>query len=394
MKRVLLFGTYDLGAGYPRTRGLLAALAAAGVELVECQRDALPARGQRARTVRNPLLWPLALLKLASARASLRWRLRAAIRAARPDCVLVAYPGHLAVGWARSVFDGPIVLDLFLSAFDTVVGDRGLLRPASLAARGLRWLDTRACGDADRVLLDTWEHADFVAQLTGLRRDRFGHVPICDPDAPSVPAPLPPLRDWIDLLFIGSGVPLHGLPVLLDAVGRARGVRLTLVGGSAAERAAAVTLPPERLRLLPAWVDPRSLPALLAECHLAAGIFSDRAKAQRVVPFKLVHGLAAGRPVVSADTPAVRRLLLPGRDVLTVPPGDVVELTAALRLLTAEPERLTALAAQARPAYDRVFSVTACSAALLDELAAATGSNWVRAASNEDAPPTRVSTRA
>jgi glycosyltransferase involved in cell wall biosynthesis len=394
VKRVLVFGTYDLGAGYPRTRSLLQALAAAGVELVECRADAVPPRGARARTVRNPLLWPMALLRLAAARTRLRRELRAQVRAARPDCVLVAYPGHLAVDWARGVFDGPVVLDLFLSVFDTVVGDRGLLPAGGWPARALRWLDRRACRGADRVLLDTPEHAAFVAELTGLASERFGHVPVSDPDAPAAPARLPELRGLLEVLFVGSGVPLHGLPVLLDAVGRSRGVRLTLVGGSPAERAAAAALPQDRLRLLPAWVDPRSLHALLADCHVAAGIFSTQDKARRVVPFKVVHGLAAGRPVVTAGTPAVQRVLLSGRDVLTVRPGDVVDLCATFRQLSAEPERLVELAARSRPAYDRAFSVTACAERLMAELELLTGSSWPRPAATDAGSPLRVSTRA
>ena len=47
-----------------------------------------------------------------------------------------------------------MVLDLFLSAYDTAVVDRALVATDSMAARWLRSVDTRACQSADLVLLD------------------------------------------------------------------------------------------------------------------------------------------------------------------------------------------------------------------------------------------------
>ena len=60
-----------------------------------------------------------------------------------------------------------------------------------------------------------------VAELTGLPGSRFDYVPVSDPDAPDRPAPYRPPQPGaaLDVLFFGTGVPLHGLDVLLDAVG-------------------------------------------------------------------------------------------------------------------------------------------------------------------------------
>ncbi|MEM7204858.1 MAG: glycosyltransferase [Planctomycetota bacterium] len=374
--RLLACGAWDQGASYPRTRAMLAALRAQGVAVAECRVE-LPLGGQsKQRVAATPLAWPGLAVAMAGRRRAFLRAVRRAVAEHRPDAVLVPYPGHLVAPWVRRAFAGPVVLDLFLSAYDTAVGDRALLRPGSLPARVLRWLDRRAVAAADLVLLDTPEHARSIAELLDRPPRDFSWVPVSDPEAPATPPVYqpPPSGGPVDLLFFGTGVPLHGLRHLLDAVALVPAVRLTLIGGTAADRAHARTvLPPRRLRLGPELVPRAELAAHLAACHLVAGVFGAGAKAQRVVPFKVVHGLAAGRPVLTAETAAICRWLQPGRDVVTCPAAEPAALRAALERLVARPDTLQALAAAARPAYDAQFSEAAVGRRLLALLEPLTG---------------------
>src|SRR5262249_33356379 len=68
-----------------------------------------------------------------------------------------------------------------------------------------------------------------------------------------------------------------------------------------------------------------------ASCSL--GIFGTTSKAARVIPNKAFQALACGTPLVTADTPAARELLVDGESALLVPPGDPAALARA-------PERL------------------------------------------------------
>lgn len=356
---VLFCGAWDEGPGYPRAVSLKQAAAAAGFTVRECR---VPGMGRdKQALVRAPWRWPGAALQLRARRRTLRQRLAAELAIERPHCVVVPYPGHQVVGDVRARTDVPVVLDLFLSAYDTVIEDRRLAAPGSLAAQWCERLDRNACANADLVLLDTPENAAYVAELTGLPAERFAWLPVHDPDAPRQAAAWRSPGDGpIDLLFFGTGVPLHGLDILLGAVASVPRVRLTLVGGAADDRSRAHALLGERLRLEPEFVDRRRLQELLDASHLVAGIFGGSGKARRVVPFKVVHALAAGRPVLTADTPAVCRWLEGSGAVFLAPPADVAGLAARLRELVREPGRLQAAAALARPAYDRRFGDEAC----------------------------------
>lgn len=353
---VLFAGAWDDGPGYPRARSLRQGLEAAGIEVRECREPGLGRTKQA--LLRAPWRLPSAWWQQRRQQQRLAARLAEAIAERRPRCIVVPYPGHAIVPALRAATDVPIVLDLFLSAYDTVVEDRALAHPGSLVAAWLQHVDTRACRAADLVLLDTPANAAYAAALTSLPAHRFGWLPVGDPDAPAVVTPPPPLRDGrVQLLFFGTGVPLHGLDVLVDAVAWVPQVELVLVGGTAQDRARAASLLGPRLRLEPEFVDRERLGALLREAQLVAGVFGRSGKAQRVVPFKVVHALAAGRPVVTADTPALSGWLEGSGAVATVPAGDPAQLAELLRRLADAPGRLAAAAAAARPAFDRHFAV-------------------------------------
>ena len=168
----------------------------------------------------------------------------------------------------------------------------------------------------------------------------------------------------VEAIRAGRGVPLHGLPTLIEAVRRSPRVRLTLVGGSAAERELARSLPEGVLDLQPEFVDRQTLQGLLDRCHLVAGIFGTSAKAGRVIPYKVVHGLASGRPVLTADTPAVRGLLEVGEEVLTCRAGDAADLARALAQAADDPSRLAQVAEKGRAAYERCFAIGAVTSRL------------------------------
>jgi glycosyltransferase involved in cell wall biosynthesis len=86
------------------------------------------------------------------------------------------------------------------------------------------------------------------------------------------------------------------------------------------------------------WVAYDQLPARLAACDVALGIFGSTSKAQMVIPTKVYQAAASGRAVVSADTPALREVFTPDEDVLVVRDGDPHALAAMLRRLRDVPE--------------------------------------------------------
>jgi glycosyltransferase involved in cell wall biosynthesis len=260
------------------------------------------------------------------------------------DVVLVGYPGHLDLTAARRVARGrPVVFNPLVSLSDTFVADRGRFRPGSLPARALTRIDRHAFGAADVVVADTDAHAEHFRTL-GARR-----VEVCLVGAEErvfTPGWTQPNR--FDCLFVGKLIPLHGLDTILAAASITPEVPFRVVGSGQLEPLLADR--PVNVEWVP-WVEYERLPGELHRAGSALGIFAVSPKAQRVIPNKVFQALACGTPVITADSPAARELLVDGDSALLVTPGDARALGDAIRRLAHDPALARHLAEQGHAAY-------------------------------------------
>jgi glycosyltransferase involved in cell wall biosynthesis len=318
--RVLYFGTYE--RRYPRNAQVISCLRRAGVEVVERHVPVWEGREQKWRAGLS------AALRLAVAQVRLLRRPRV-----EADAVIVGYPGHLDLPAARRFARGrPVVFNPLVSLVDTLVGDRARFRPGSIPARLLAAVDRRALRGADVVVADTQANADFLAELAGLPEQRFVVCFVGAEEEVFRPGWEP--EEPATAVFVGKLIPLHGLETVLGAARFAPELRFRVIGSGQLE-SLLVSRPPnvEWIR----WVEYEELPRELHRAGCALGIFGTSDKARRVIPNKAFQALACGAPLVTADTPAARELLVDGESALLVPPGDPEALADALRRLTADP---------------------------------------------------------
>jgi glycosyltransferase involved in cell wall biosynthesis len=332
--RVLYFGTYE--RRYPRNAQVISALRGAGVEVVERHEPVWEGLEEK---------WSLGLgaaLRLARAEARLLRK-----RGSRADAVIVGYPGHFDLVAARRAARGkPVILNPLVSLADTLVDDRGRFKPGSLPARVLRRIDRSAFRRADLVVADTNTHADFLAEATGVSRDRFRVCLVGAEERVFRPGWKP--EEPFTALFVGKLIPLHGLETILEAARRAPKLRVRVAGSGQLGHLLAGR--PANVEWVP-WIDYERLPAELHRASCALGIFGTSAKAQRVIPNKAFHALACGVPLITTDTPAARELLADEETALLVPPGDPDSLAEALHRLTAEPETARRIAQAGHAVY-------------------------------------------
>jgi glycosyltransferase involved in cell wall biosynthesis len=102
------------------------------------------------------------------------------------------------------------------------------------------------------------------------------------------------------------------------------------------------------------FVDPVSLEQLndyLNESALALGIFGTTSKTPIVIPNKVYEAVAAGCPVITADTPAIRELFIDGENISLVPAGDAQALSEKILLLKNNPALRETLAHNAHELF-------------------------------------------
>jgi glycosyltransferase involved in cell wall biosynthesis len=284
-------------------------------------------------------------LRLAAAEARLLTR-----RVDDADAIVVGYPGHLDLVAARRAARGrPVVFNPLVSLADTLVGDRGRFHSGSLAARALERVDRYAFRSADLVVADTAAHARFLSDVRGSddvavcfvgAEDRL-FTPGWKPEAP------------FTVLFVGKLIPLQGVDTILAAAREAPDIRFRIVGSGQLDPLLANR--PTNVEHV-SWVEYGRLPEEIRRAGCALGIFGTTAKAQRVIPNKAFQALACGVPLVTADTPAARELLVHEESALLVPAGDPEALAAAVRRLAEDGGLAQRVADGGRAAYEAAAS--------------------------------------
>ncbi|MBT8087787.1 MAG: glycosyltransferase [Gammaproteobacteria bacterium] len=370
MKSLLALGVTRINDSYPNVKYKLGMLSRIfGDQYV----DAVVAiDGGQNFSAAGPRGW---FSRLGLALRMLLAHLRAFYRSAthRADAVYVCYPGIVIAAWLglpfiRSRYRA-IYLDAFISLYDTVIHDRRLLKPGQLAAKLLFALERRALATATTVIVDTPENADHYASLFNLPAARFQVVPLSIP--PLVPigvAPKPAANSPLRCIFVGTFVPLQGVPVIVEAIrllSDEPGIEFVFVGDG------------QDAGCLDAYIESRSAKNVtwhrghfptdfvaeqIQRADVCLGVFGDAEKTQRVLPYKLYYYLALAMPVVTSSGATSERILAEcarqeeSAPLSVVPAGDAVSLANALGRFRDDRSGLAALGRAGRQYYEDALS--------------------------------------
>lgn len=344
--------------GYPRNEELVRAMTESGWTL-RWSTVTYPAF-----LYRQPLLLRLALMGVLT---PLRWVLMlllGSVQLARGGVshIFVPFPALLDLppAWLLSRLGGcRLVADVFLSSYNTLVEDRGTLHRGGLAARLVHRIEGLLLGLSDINLIDTPEHAELVNALyphlaplrsvpLAIDEERFRYAPPAESNT---------------VVFWGTYIPLHGVQTILEAAALLQDaepdLRFRLIGRGqeyprARELAASLNL--RNVDFEEGILPMEQIIDRSRACFAALGVFGATRKAAQVLPYKAVHALALGLPLISADTPASRRYLENGIHALLVPPGDAAALASAIQRLFKDRSLATSLSQAGRRIFESHFS--------------------------------------
>lgn len=340
--RICYFGHYD--PYYSRNRIIMKALQRLGASLIEVHNSSK-------WITRYALLLKMAIDK-------------------NFDLLFVGFIGHTDVPLAKIISllkKCSLIFDAFISLYDSTVRDRKLVGPRSLVASRLYYTDWLACRLADIVLLDTETHIDYFMQTFRLPRSKFQRLWVGSDDEVMFPREEVPLADWFTAFFYGSFIPLHGIEHIIHAAhlleSQGERVEFIIVGSGQTYpemRQLAEQLSVKAIHFL-GKVPYEDLPRLMSMSHICLGIFGTTPKAQRVIPNKVFDALAVARPVITADTPAVREAFTHGENVYLCPPGNGEALAEAILSLKRDPDLRSHIATEGYKLFKQKFSIEAIS---------------------------------
>lgn len=345
--RVVFWGTYDLGK--PRNRILLRGLRENNVEIYKCHTDIWKGVEDKSQ-IKGVLPRFLFFLRLIFSYPVLICKY---YTMPAHDIVFVGYLGQfdvLVIAFFAKLRGVPVVLDVFLSLYDTVVNDRKMFSPANPLSKLLYCFEWLAIRSASALLLDTKTHGEYIRQLFHLKNKDVGSVFVgTEPEIfvkQKTSAGKSEDRSsakQISVLFYGQFIPLHGIHTIIEAARILKGkpVKWVIIGQgqeeSRIQKMMDEVLLPEVIWIK--WIEYEKLIDWIHRADICLGIFGVSGKASRVIPNKLFQVINAGKPVITLDSPAIKELLTSDMEnVFLVPPGNPHKLADAIRGLLSNVE--------------------------------------------------------
>lgn len=305
---VCYFGTYT--SEYSRNSILISGLKKNGVDVIECC------------TVSGGFLKYIDLIIK-------HWKIRS-----KYDIMIVGFQGIQAVILAKFLTRKTIIFDAFASLYDSMVMDRKSIKAGSFTARYYWWLDKISMTLADIVLFDTNEHINYASNEFGIKKEKFRRIFIGADTDVFYPAKKEGDSKKFNVLFYGSFLPLQGIDYIVKAakfLEKEKDVFFEIAGwGPEKERMVKLfnQLNPGNL-VFTGGQNQEVLRKKGAEADVCLGIFGNTDKTKRVIPNKVYECLAMSKPVITADTPAVRELF-EDSELMFVKISDHVSLANAI----------------------------------------------------------------
>ncbi len=295
---------------------------------------------------------------------------RLLLESRRFDAVFIGFLAQPIVPFAVLRRRKPLVVDMFISLYETLSDDRGRVGPNTITARLANWLDSLACTRADKLLTDTAANADFLIENFGARAGDLAPLFVGANEQLFQPRPPRDPSDRLLVLYYSTYLPLHGVDIVVRAAKllENEGVEFRLIGrGMERPRIdrLAADLAVRNCQFVD-WTAYERLPAEIAAAdvclagHFAAG----NEKARRVIPGKAFQLLAMGKPTVLGESPATTAAFAHGKDSFLVPMGDPEALAGAIRRLRDDPELRASLGEAGRELFLREFSSVTLAARL------------------------------
>src|SRR3989344_8430247 len=192
---ICYFGTYD--PTYTRNRINLEGLRRQGVTIIECRTDE-KSKKKYGQLIRK------------------HWAIRQ-----QYQVMVVGFAGHaiMPLAWLLcKLYRKKLILDLFVSEYDSVILDRKAFSTRSWQAKKYWLMDWLACTLADILLLETDAHINFFSATFKIKRSKFRRLIISADETIFKPSPIPlPPHDTFVVHFHGSYAPVQGVTYIIDA---------------------------------------------------------------------------------------------------------------------------------------------------------------------------------
>jgi glycosyltransferase involved in cell wall biosynthesis len=280
----------------------------------------------------------------------------------------------------RIITRKPIIYDAHISIWQSYCEERKKCKTKSIIGKLLYFIDRYNCRIADMVIVDTKTHAQYFSRTFGVPIQKLLPVYISCEASRFRPRTPPGFHsDGVTRVFwAGSGIPLQGLEVIMDAM-KLLGdfpIHLRIAGSSPIIERMKSKAKAENIYCI-SFLGRVTRDSVIEEIASAdiclGGHYSSIPKARNVIAGKLYEMIAMKKPVIAGDSPAVRELFTSGKNILLCKMGEAQSLADAILTLHNQPELRAAIASEAYNLYNTTLNPRQITSALADAIRLAAG---------------------
>ena len=252
------------------------------------------------------------------------------------DYFIVGYSGsRFIVPLLKILTNKPIIWDVFFSSYENYALERKYINKFSLKAFIYWFLDWFNCQLADKVILDTEEHIKYFVKLYKISQSKFVKILVGTDDSIFFPGKKLARDDKFVIHFHGNIIPLQGFQYILEAAKILQSDKQIVFQFIGRKSRIDKVINKENITNITILdkVPYNELPKYMQLADICLGIFGDTDKTTRVIPNKVYEAAAMAKPIITADTPAIRELFTDREDILLCKRADPKDLADKILLL-------------------------------------------------------------
>jgi glycosyltransferase involved in cell wall biosynthesis len=260
----------------------------------------------------------------------------------RCHCILVGFYGQLLLPFVRILSRKPILYDIYISTFDTMVHDRRKAKPGSFLAWLFRFVDRLSMTLSDTIILETRDHIDDFSRRFRIPHEKFKKIFLTADDSVIYPKSNSLKREYFLAHFHGEYAPFHGVRYIIEAANLLRNedVQFQIIGTGITcekDRRLAQEFRLTNIRFID-WIPYDQLADAMAIADCCLGIFGENPRTLRVLTNKVIETMAAAKPLISAKNLPIQELLKENESALLVSRADPHAISEAILQLKEKPE--------------------------------------------------------
>ena len=288
------------------------------------------------------------------------------LKAPSCDAIVVGFYGQLLMPLVRLLTWKPILFDMYISTYDTMVYDREKAQPGTFKARLYALSDWLSYQCSTLAILDSNHMIRHFGESIGTGITKFRRQFFAVDDSVIRPGPMRPADGDFLVHFHGEYIPFHGVRHILNAAKllEGHGVKFQIVGKGITYESDMQLVKELQLNNV-TFHDPvpyAKLADFMARADVCLGIFGNNARADLVLTNKVIEAIGMGKPLITRRNAPVQELLTHGESVYLVDPANPQSLADGILALKNDPDLRQKIASNGH----RVFQ-THCTTKMFSE---------------------------